>query len=123
MRTKMLTEQQDCVLLMMMRSNAGIPLTNSNTDTVTVKLSKDFTPFEAVTISGLTAAKVTPVKGTTGNPDPRWNPGVDGKDGFNLEVVIPRENFATAGTYFVSVSWAGDAQSFRVHVGSGWDGV
>ena len=120
---KTLTERQDCVLLMMMRANDGTPYTNAFGGSVTVKLNKDFSPFDAVTISGLTSSKLASPKGTLANPDVRWNPGVDGKDGYNLEVVIPAANFAQPGTYFCSVSWGVDAQTFRIHVSSGWDGV
>jgi hypothetical protein len=108
---------------MMMRTNAGVPISAAFGGTVTVKMNKDFSSFDAVVLSGVTTAKYEPAKGTTSLPDPRWNPGVDGKDGFNLEVVIPKANFTAPGTYFVSVSWGDDAQAFRVHVGSGWDGA
>lgn len=123
MRIKVLTERQDCVLLMMMRTNGGVPYGAAFAGTVTVKMNKDFSPFNAVALASVTNAKYEPPKGTVALPDPRWNPGVDGKDGFNLEVVIPKANFSGPGTYFVSVSWGDDAQAFRVHVGSGWDGT
>lgn len=120
MRTKILTERQDCVLLMMLRTNGGAPIT---TGTATVKLNQDFGSFSSIDSTGTQVSIHNPPRGTLAVPDTRWNPGVDGPAGFNVEVTIPDAKFASPGTYFASITLGDDAQTFRIHVSSGWDGV
>ena len=91
------------VLLMDVRDAAGDQLT---TGTPGYTGHKDFGDLDTLTLSGATPTWHNPAAGRpgAGTGDPRWNPGIDGLDGFNLEVLIPGTVFDEPGRYQITVT-------------------
>ena len=132
MLIKTLRKGDTAVLLCMLRDADGTPfiasdLTGSPVGQVSVALKRDFFPFDSVSLQGATTSLYDPPRGTTAVPDPRWVPGIDGEDGFNVQAIIPGVTFSTAGTYLatVKITKGGSLTPpvstavFRIHVGTG----
>lgn len=90
-------------LLMDVRDGNGDQLT---TGTVTYTGHKEFCGFDSLDLSGADEVWHNPAAGRpgAGTGDPRWNPGIDGLLGFNLESEIPGTVFNEQGRYLVTVT-------------------
>ena len=125
MLIKTLRKGDTAILLCMLRDTDGTPLVSGD-GTLSVVMKQDFSPFGTVALTGVSASLLAAPEGTVADPDPRWVPGVDGEDGFNVVVTIPGSHFSAVGTYIVTAKVTKPVggtptftQVFRVHVGSG----
>lgn len=82
-----------------------------------VTILRDFDDFGEYTPAVAAAVSlVSPPAGTEANPDPRWSPGLDGKDGFNVQVDVI---FNEIGRYKVALTIGTSIRIWWVSVGSG----
>lgn len=91
----------------------GVLLSNLTDATVTVW--RDFADFAEIANAAVIVLHSPPL-GTTTHPDPRWSPGMDGSDGFNVQINI---SFDEVGRYKVLLEKGTSMALWWVHVGSG----
>lgn len=106
---------QALALVTMLRGADGEPLTSGAGAEASLK--RDYDDFEALIDPSVQV--VTPPQGTVDDPDPRWNPGTDGEDGFNTILTISAGTLDAVGPYFAAVNVSGAIDSWEIIVGSG----
>lgn len=100
-------------LIGQIRDENGVLLTDLTNASVTAW--RDFSDFGEVAINNNITAFDPPL-GTVADPDPRWSPGLEGNDGFNVQVDMA---FPEVGKYKVLLEKGPYMALWWVHVGSG----
>ena len=87
--------------------------------TINWSLTQDFSPY-TVLVNSLTSDVTIhdPAKGTESNPDSRWSKANHNNEGFNVEITIAANLFASTGRYRMEIVRNDIKTLFEINIGS-----
>ena len=101
-------------LLAYVQKPDGSAFIDANGATITVELAPQFGASLGVYVdqTGSVSTVIAAASGQVGTPDPRWNPIIDGENGFTVAVTVPGSLINSVGLYSVRMNVAKNGQAF-----------
>jgi len=104
-RIQNVSKLTDAYLLAYMTERNGTPYSDtaaiSATHTVMLSTPSAVGTYSDITSNSGVSVTASAAKGYAGSPDARWNPAIDGDEGYTVVVTIPKENLTTIGLYTI----------------------